>query len=92
METLLESKEYRDLVEANRQFRYSLMGVDLKPKHTPERKIIVIRKCPRSSNSVKVTISRELHGNLKVMKGRKTFDDYIKDLVKSQKNIVMDAN
>jgi hypothetical protein len=85
MKTLIESKEYMDLIDANRQFRRSLQGFSVAPKP------VIIRKCAKSKNFVNVMISRELHGSLKFMKGRKSFNNYIRDLIKSQ-TISMTSN
>ena len=86
MERLHESHEYRDLLDANREFRNTLLSfcVTPKPKFT--------RKVKRKKNFANVKISTDLHRRLKVQKGRKSFNDYINDLIRSQEDIHIVVN
>ena len=86
MKKLRESCEYKELLDANRQLRSSLRGFRVAPS-----KPAIIRGV-RKKNFVNVMISRELHGSLKDLKGRKSFNNYIRDLINSQENIHMVGN
>jgi hypothetical protein len=80
MENLQRSDEYRDFLDANRQFRNSLMG--LRISHTLEAE-----RCSCKKNFINVMISRDLHENLRNLKGRKSFNAFIRELIKSQRNM-----